>query len=172
MLHLTNLDDQQIWKTMEQIKSKTEFGNDCHDSPHIEDDDILSLVTAIEIELNINSTEEIFENVTKHNLKTIGELFIYLYSCSKPLKNWLNYYEDLFQNQPPDIILLSLNRILKGKKTIQNSHFKTLARKLLNQYTCLLSLQYQDIGKLHRMQKPSLSSKNLKGKLYHLLVCT
>ena len=164
MLHLTNLDDQQIWKLMEQIKSETEFGIDCHDLPNIEDDDILSLVKAIEIELNVNSTEAIFENVTKHNLKTIGETFIYLYSCSKPLKNWMNFYEDLFQNQPPDIILLFLNRILKGKKTIQNSHLKTLARKLLNQYSSLLSLQYQEIGKLNRMQTPSLSSKDFIGK--------
>ena len=165
MIHLTNLDDQQLWKIIEQIKSKTEFGNDCHDSPHIEDDDILSLVKAIEMELDINSTEAIFENVTKHNLKTIGESFIYLYSCSNPLKNWLNFYEDLFQNQSPDIILLSLNRILKGKKSIQNSHFKTLARKLLNEFTSLLSLKYQEIGHLHRMQTSSLSSNDLKGKL-------
>ena len=47
MLHLTNLDNQQLWKIIEQIKSKTEFGNDCHDSPHIEDEDMLSLVVRL-----------------------------------------------------------------------------------------------------------------------------
>ena len=60
-------------------------------------------------------------------MKHAAEMFIYLKTenpCTDSLKEWLNVwgtiYTDIFENQSPQEILLSLNRMMKINQTASN----------------------------------------------------
>ena len=78
-------------------------------------DTTLSNVKEVENETNIESTDMVLENITLANLKIATEMFMYLNTCPDTLRSWILLYTNMFKNQSPDKILLTLNRILTGK---------------------------------------------------------
>ena len=93
-------------------------------------DDVYSMFTdnvirnninkALEEKLHINSSYEIFDNITKEMLKASAEMFIYLNHCyddhhgGEPI--WLTFYNRLFKNHHPKQILLVINRLRNTKQ--------------------------------------------------------
>ena len=51
-------------------------------------------------------------NIPKDFLDAAGEMFIFWNLCPKFLYDWTQFYVDLMQNASPDIIVLTLNRII------------------------------------------------------------
>ena len=79
--------------------------------------------------------------LTNESLKSAAEMFIYLNSCPGTVKPWILFYDDLFSNTPLHKILLSLNRILKGKK----KHMQRIASKLFLKLEKQFSMHFRHI---------------------------
>ena len=90
----------------------------------------MSQVKAVEQMLHFESSEQINATFTKEDLQTAAELFLYLDMCPDTMKPWILFYKDTFLNQSPDQIILSLNRLIKGKSTAQTQHFAKIAGTL------------------------------------------
>ena len=131
------------------VKAKTflDFGCDYYIHNFLTRKGRLSLVEEVEQKLQIESSEQINDTLTKEELQTAAEMFLYLISCPKLLKSWFMFYEDLFLTQSADQIILSLNRMMKTEAS-QDKKAKVLAEKLLNRTSSLLSLKYE---KIHRL---------------------
>ena len=98
----------------------------------------LDQVKAVEQMLQIESSEQINDTLTREELRTAGEMFLYLNMCPDEIKPWIVFYKDLFQTQSPDQIILTLNRLMKGSRTQTNEHFKELAEMLLKRILSFL----------------------------------
>ena len=105
-------------------------------------------IEILEKELQIESSELVFENITDANLKAAAEMFLYLNSCSDIIIKWLLLYKDLYQDKSPDQIVLTLNRILKGANTHQNEEFKKIAYRLLKNTAAVFPFNYQQIDSM------------------------
>ena len=80
-----------------------------------------------------------FDNITTEDLKTAAEIFIYLDYC--PLNLLYAFYRDLFENQPLNQIILTLNRLSK----LESGKYNNLNRKLLEKTVKLSELKYKEI---------------------------
>ena len=93
-------------------------------------------------------SESIFENVTREDLKTAAEMFIYLNTCphTESLKVWFKgrykFLCELFQTKPPKQIILTLNRMMKWDPT---KNTDAVAEKLFIKIAELLSLQFEGL---------------------------
>ena len=135
---------------MKTVKAGTFlFGNQKCDTYNtfLSADKILSQVEAVELELKIESSEQINETLTKEELQTAGEMFLYLNTC--PIQdndtwtlNWKVFYDHLFLTQPADQIILTLNRMTKGE-TPQDKDATVRAEKLLKRISSLMSLSFK-----------------------------
>ena len=152
MFQLTNISVDKIWKAVKQIKMKAIVDNYnnyfCHDGGLYKlASEKLSKVKEVEALLEIESSEQRFENVTLVELKIAAEMFIFLNVCPKYawnswFKSWFKFYDGLFKSQTPDRILLTLNRMMKSK-TSQNTDGKARAEKLFKRISNLLSLSFK-----------------------------
>ena len=103
-----------------------------------EDSETLALVDRFEKQMKVTSSQLNLEGFTTEDWKTAGHLFILLSICPSALHNWFVFYQDLFQTQSPDMILLTLNRMRKGTKTPQNEFFKNMAQEVFEKTTASL----------------------------------
>ena len=87
-------------------------------------------------------------------------MFMYLMTCHDTLKPWFVFYKKLFETQPPDQILLTINRMMKGARTKQNDFFKKMARKIFKRLTTQFSLQYKNFQ--HMIQGEKDNSFHMK----------
>ena len=114
----------------------------------LSDDDKLSQVKAVEQKLLIDSSEQTNKTLTKKELQSAAEMFVYLNSCPDSLIiSWSLFYKDLFLTNSPDQIILTLNRLMETE-TSKDMDAKLRAKKLLQRTTNLLSLQFEEIGRL------------------------
>ena len=95
-------------------------------------------VKEVEDHLEIHSKEQSM-NLEAETLKTAAEAFIYLNYCTISLESWLNFYKNLFQSGTPEI-LLTLNRIMRGPKSVKNRNFNSIAEKLFMNISSKLNL--------------------------------
>ena len=125
----------------------------CDDMHILKDDGISSLMKILEQKLQIESSEQINESMTKEELKTAGEMFIYLTSCPKLevdmiwFKTWSSLYTDLFLTKSADQIILTLNRLMKTE-IIQDKDARVRAEKLFLRTMSLMPLKYELIQRL------------------------
>ena len=107
-----------VWS--QAIKAETYVDRSCNeDKDFLNDFNLLHQVTAVEEKLQIQSygPNNNHNNLTKEELKTVAEMFIYLNMCPNIwFKFWASFYDDLFL-QTTDKILLTLNRMMKSKGT-------------------------------------------------------
>ena len=97
--------------------------------------------------LKINAVQKFnFENMTEDELRVPAALFLKLVICPQNFKPWFTFFRDLFQNESADQIILSLNRILKNKNTMQTKDLRTIANKLFKRATTLFSLNYTKLN--------------------------
>ena len=120
----------QIVSVVKTVKSMASLNLGCQGTHNIrlKDVDVLSQVKAVEKMLEIESSAQIIDtNVTNEILKTAGDMFLYLIMCPDDIKAWLLFYKDLLQTQSPDQILLTINRLMKGQRTLTNQNFQNIA---------------------------------------------
>ena len=154
----------KFWKVVKQIKIDTSVDKACKDGA-LKDGlytDILEQVQTVEKELRIESSEDRLENLTTTDLKNAAEMFIYLNICPKALKPWLVFYKDLFLNESPEQIVLTLNRMMKGTGT--DEYFKSLAQTLFKKISSSFSLKYNKIQSMF-MPAGNASLKNSTRKM-------
>ena len=141
-----------FWSIMKEIKySSMSFDDECDitytgfNKNWYEESKWSSEIENIEQHLKMNSSEDINDNITDSSLKTAAEMFLFLNSCPNDFKSWFLFYEDIFQNDPLEVIVLKLNRILKGKSNQQNERLKVIAKKLFKSIETLFAFKYQHI---------------------------
>ena len=123
------------------------------DGPMIE-----SSIKEFEQHLEIEPREQKYENMTFEHLKTASEVFIYLNHCPSKMRPWLKFYKDLIQNQSPDQIILTLNRIINDR-TPKPDYLTIGAQKL---FTRIISLLYLKDNKVMKTFIPGKINQELK----------
>ena len=156
---MSNFDVKNIWKIVKSIKSELSFDIECRLGPeHLLYDDKVPQENLLLDHLGIKSTELRFERIGEENLRTAAEIFIYLNTCPESLKSWFLFYQDLFYNQSPNQIILTLNRMMKSKRTSETENFLNIAETVFKEASTLLSLKYEEIQSLN----PGTRKINLK----------
>ena len=102
----------------------------------------------VEKELEIQSSEITFENMTKSNLKAAAEMYVFLNTCPPTdelkfwFKSWLKFFTDIFESTPKEI-MLTLNRLLSYENS-QNKEVQIIVKKLFERITSLFSIKYEE----------------------------
>ena len=152
ILKITNTSIPTIWKVVKKIKVHLKWDQSCRSDGLYNGKD--ENIKTLEKELGIVSSQTVFHNLTKSELKAAAEMYIYLNTCpySKAyygankawFRSWYNFYKDLFSTQPVDIIILTLNRIMNSKLS-QYKDTQEWNERLFNGSSKILSLKYQAI---------------------------
>ena len=121
--------------------------------------DMESNVRKVEQQLDVNSVENIFQNMTGSKLEEGFKMFLYLNMCSEVSRSWLRYYTDLLKNHSPNKIILALNRHLKASRrnTLQDKGLRKITKKLLERIYTELSLRFKEIQKMTKGFESSVS---------------
>ena len=125
---------------MKKVKLETSLAIPCENFGLYTDK--MSQVLKLEQELKIKSSNQRFRNMSAEDLKTASYIFIYINLCPGKTKPWIIFFQDLFQNQPLDQIILTLNRVVRI--TTNNFHgefFKNLSLMLLEKIKNSVSLK-------------------------------
>ena len=134
------LDDDKMWKLIKNISINTEFEEGCDFGFY---SNMTAQVEAVERSLNTYPSEDILGDISDETLKKAAKIFIYLNPCVDLMRPWISFYKDLFQNKSPDIILLTLNRILKTKNSKDDLH--EITKKIFRKTASIFSLKYKEI---------------------------
>ena len=133
------LKSDNIYSVVKTVKSRTSLDLLCVDhNSRLSGKGMMSQVKAVEQKLQIVSSELINETLSKEELKTAGELFLYLIMCPETdrIRPWLVFYKELFQTQSPDHIILTLNRVMTATQT--KKYFKRKIELLLKRILSML----------------------------------
>ena len=136
MIHLASSNVDTIWNILKE--TKLNVYDKCVNGLYGKNF-LISQVEAIHKKLNMNATEDIFNNITDTTLKSAAEMFLFLNSCPDDLRYWYLLYADLFENKAPEVIVLTLNRIMKGERNPENKRLKDIAKHLLKRVDLMLS---------------------------------
>ena len=128
---------------MKKVKLETSLDTTCDRTGWYYDK--LFQVAAVEEQLQIQSSENRFAKISLEDMNAAAEMFIYLNTCPRSFKPWIEFYKYLFQTQSPNKIILSLNRIMKEALNQKDVFLKKLAHNLFKRMTPLLSLKYEEI---------------------------
>ena len=130
----------------------------------LEDSHIEKQVNKIESKVYVtppDSPESILENMDNTTLKHAADMFIYLNSCPQSIKSWILLYKDLIMWKTRDVLVLTLNRILKAESIGQNDEFKEIAKSILEKVQIDLSLQYKEILNINNGKMKSMPGGNI-----------
>ena len=142
----TNIDSGQIWNAVKTVKAETSIDLGC-DKDGLYVTDSIHVVKDVENKLEIQSTEEIFENMTESELRAAAEMFIYLNTCPYTdeskfwFKSWLKFFTDVFATTPQEI-LITFNRLLNNEN-LQNKEVQ-IVKKLFERSSSLFSIRYDE----------------------------
>ena len=120
-----------IQNVVKTVRAGTSLDLNCGGNYILADDGPLDQVKAVEQMLQIESSEQIYDTLTREDLRTAGEMFLYLNLCPDEIKPWIVFYKVLFKTQSPHRIILTLNRVMKGPRTQTNDRFKNMTEILL-----------------------------------------
>ena len=153
MLHRrkSSITIEEVWSILR--KSKSVFFDctnpgDTFDQDFYKNSEIQEQLNKVEtqFQLDSNAGTTPIDDISDSTLELAAEMFLYLNGCLRPLKSWVLFYQNLFKDQPPDVIVLKLNRILKGENlSPTNNNLKSIASKLFRKVTSLFPLKYKEI---------------------------
>ena len=181
-MKLSNLTLDEIWSIVKKIKREVSLDKLCPKRTIYNRQKPYPVLSVLEEQLGIESSDMIFENITTNMLKNAAQIFIYLKGCPAEKDKetmqwyslWNSFYTDLFNTKNPQQIILTLNRMTKSNSNDYKDG-KIRAEKLLKKIATLLPLQYEHIQKkLPRRGKYNCSAsykeaKSLNHKGLHFL---
>ena len=142
-----------MWSILRGIKLETSLDMTCGTigiyNNMISD---IEMVKKVEQNLKINSSDEIYKNITAQELEVPAMMYLYLNTCPGIYRPWFAFYKILFESQSPNKIILTLNRLMKGTITPHNEFLKGLAQNIFQRLASLLSLRYEEIQSMSQSQ--------------------
>ena len=108
-------------------------------------DKIESLMAAIERNFQIQSSETIFTNISRDDLKNAAEMFMFLKITPGSSQSWSVFYTRLFQTKSAQEIIMTLNRVMK--KNLEKDDNIGMNINVFKKLTTLLKLKYTEINK-------------------------
>ena len=151
----------QINGVIQNVKFGLSIDNTCYDNGFYHSSIQESNVKAVEQKIPIRKDERIhYDDMTDTMLNNAASMFLYLNSCSDLYTPWFVFYKDLFQNKSPSQIVLTLNRILKSKSTLQTEKFRGIAKNLFEAITNVYSLKYNDIQNITSMRNNDRNNRS------------
>ena len=127
---------EKVWNILRKLK--TEYVSNSCSKGFFLDSEAINRRFQIEFEQHfmMNFSQSLFINMklTEKDIAPFAEMFIYLNFCPESVKPWILFYNDLFRNTPTNKIILTLNRILKGKKNSMQAIVTKLFTKLEEQF--------------------------------------
>ena len=145
MIHVSNISEKIFWDSLKKVRDISYERCEVYESVLYEKDMMKSQIEDLSKVLNLNSSGDVDTDVTDSTLKTAAQMFLYLNSCPDDLRSWFLFYEDLLSKKSLEVILLQLNRILKGGYSQNNKKLKTIAKKVFERVTTLFSSKYKEI---------------------------
>ena len=144
---MSGVNNETVWKLLRAIKVEYVFEY-CGKRNIHEGRDIKYQMRSLENELQIQGSEMIMKNATEENLKTAGEMFIYLISCDHTNKAWFFFIEEMCDNYTLSQIILTLNRFIKNaeNKTDEkefNNEVQKVFRDLLKMFQEMFVLEFK-----------------------------
>ena len=116
---------------------------DCKNTKRLYHWDQKSLIIDIQKFLQVEESMITKEKLTVEDLESSAKMFIYLITCSDDLRSLFAFYKNMFLKSP-DLILLTLNRIMKLEgDTSPNKDLKLLSSKILQKVIQILRPQYK-----------------------------
>ena len=111
-------------------------------------------MTAIEKQLGVETSANIFQDISPKTLESAAEMFLYLYSCPHFadtnsvlwFKRWIGFYKELFETAAPDTIILTLHRMIK--QDVAGSSQEGKVHAVWKATGTLLSLKFEQIQSL------------------------
>ena len=101
--------------------------------------DVDQLVDALEERIGYKAPKEVDKSVTNETINAAAEMFIYLTFCRNGGNAaWAQLYKNLFQDHNPDVILITLNRLMK------TSHHD-VAKNILEYLEIKWDLKFQSV---------------------------
>lgn len=94
--------------------------------------------------LGIKLNDKVVSEISAETLKTAGEMFIYLNLCSNKVERMLQFLEEIFLSQTPDMILLTLNR-MRLSAELKSLQFGEVLHDLLREMIVILNLEYKNL---------------------------
>ena len=170
ILNINGVSVDNVQSVVKTVKARTSLDLSCDSlASRLSDDATMSQVKAVENLLNIESSNQITDILSKETLQTASEMFLYLIMCPYTMKPWLAFYKDLFQAQSPDQIMLALNRVMKGPNTPTNEFFKEMAGILSKRISSKLSGSEEEVVtfKDKAKQPQKLEGREDSVDLYH-----
>lgn len=162
----------KLWNIIKKIKIP--FSTTSCNQGMISDKDIESQVGILG--QLYNCSEKSFVSMRDENLKTASEMFIYLVSCCELSRPWFLFYEDLFKNQPPNQIILTINRLLKKSKLSNEKSLENITSQLWQKIVKKISLKFEQIQGLIKGSNKTLIQESSDildmlrtGKYYYIL---
>ena len=142
---MSNVSEKIFWDSLKKVRDISYERCEVYESVLYEKDMMKSQIEDLSKVLNLNSSGDVDTDVTDSTLKTAADMFLYLNSCPDDLRSWFLFYEDLLSKKSLEVILLQLNRILKGGYSQNNKKLKTIAKKVFERVTILFSSKYKEI---------------------------
>ena len=143
---MDQFDLEKVWNIIRKLK--TEYVSNSCSKGFFLDSEAINTHFQIEFEQQfmMNYSQNLFinMNITEKDIMHSAEMFIYLNFCPESVKPWILFYNDLFKNEPPNKIILTLNRILKGKK----NGMQAIATKLFTKLEEQFGLHFRQIQNL------------------------
>ena len=164
MIALSQLEDETLWNMTKTKRLKflidnvNELGTSwCFSS----DDRILKEISYLDdLAWNYN-----LYNFRDEQFESAAKMFIYLNLCPKFMFDWIKLYVDLLQNASPDIIVLTLNRILIIAKTRGDEVIRNLTKNMFLKVTNILSLKFQSIDEINSGANTNIFRKHIRAFL-------
>jgi len=188
LIKLTNINVDKLWHVVKKLKRDTSLDKTCSLNDLYDDNEIIeSQVLTFEKYLVTKSSEQRLANMNAEDLQSAAEMFIYLNMCpgeynkefqpygslQKLVIAWFTFYEDLLKNKSLDIILLTLNRLMKNRAF--GEHEMKMTRNVFNKARHLMKLE-NDINQrqlpgrpvnISRLEFDNQNIDNFEGKCTH-----
>ena len=142
-----NIDNN--WKNVIEISANMSEISDCGEGGLFLPEIVQKNLQLLQNILGCNTTDEFRLNITNDILNTAAEMFVYLNHCPHGgNKDWIQFYKNLFKIHEPDVILMTLNRLIKTSQ-------RDTAKKILEYLEVDWNLKFRNIT------SRSASDKNL-----------
>ena len=97
-LQLNSVSVDNIQNVVKTVRAGTSLDLNCGGNYILADDGPLDQVKAVEQMLQIESSEQIHDTLTREELRTAGEMFLYLNMCPDKIKPWIGFYNRSISN--------------------------------------------------------------------------